>query len=202
VTTPPNHASQRIPMFIETPGFRVPLSRGFSSACAFHRSCKPRLSLKRITPIVPVLVAVLASLFAGCAHREKGYVEDTDPEMAAAIARAQKTLPHFWRTFDLRPHGESNFVLVVRITDKGRIEHFHTTDFERREGKTVVTISHSPKIVGSVKLGERIEIPEADITDWHYMRDGKYVGMFTMKPRFKLMPPEQVEAFKRVMTDP
>ena len=158
--------------------------------------------MKRITPSTLFLVAVLASLCAGCAHRDKGYVEDADPEMAAAIAKARAALPQFWQTFDQRPQGESNFVLVVRITDKGRMEHFHTTDFERRDGKTMVTISHAPKIVASVKLGDRIEIPAADITDWHYMRDGKYVGMFTMKPRFKYMPPEQVEAFKRVMTDP
>jgi uncharacterized protein YegJ (DUF2314 family) len=143
------------------------------------------------------------ALFTACAtKRDKGYVEDSDPEMAAAIAKAQATLPQFWQTFDQRPHGESNFVLVVRITDKGRIEHFHTTDFERRDGKTMVTVSHQPKIVASVKLGDRIEIPAADITDWSYMRDGKYVGMVTMKPRFKHMPAATVEAFKQVMTDP
>lgn len=158
--------------------------------------------MKRIAQIAPFLVAILAASFTGCAHRNKGYVEDTDPEMAAAIAKAQETLPQFWQTFDQRPQGESNFVLVVRITDKGRIEHFFTTDFARRDGMTMVTIGNSPKIVASVKLGDRIEIPEADITDWHYMRDGKYVGMFTMKPRFKYMPPEQVAAFKRVMIDP
>ncbi len=148
------------------------------------------------------ILALVAALLSGCAHRDKGYVEDTDPEMAAAIAKAQETLPQFWQTFDQRPHGESNFVLVVRITDKGRIEHFFTTDFERRDGKTMVTISNKPNIVASVKLGDRLEIPEADITDWRYMRDGKYVGMFTMKPRFKHMPPEHVEAFKGVITDP
>ena len=92
--------------------------------------------------------------------------------------------------FDKREHGESNFVLVVRITDKGRSEHFFTTDFERRDGKTMVTISHAPKIVASVKLGDRIEITEADITDWQYMRDGKYVGMTTFKARFERMPPD------------
>ncbi|PYX49239.1 MAG: hypothetical protein DMG76_37810 [Acidobacteria bacterium] len=41
-------------------------------------------------------------------------------------------------------------MLVVRITDKGHIEHFFTTDFERRDGKTMVTINHAPKIVASV----------------------------------------------------
>ncbi len=148
------------------------------------------------------LTGVLLMLLTACAKRDKGYVEDSDPEMAAAIAKAQATLPQFWQVFDQRAHGESNFVLVVRITDKGRIEHFHTTNFERRDGKTMVTISHAPKIAASVKLGDRIEIPAADITDWSYMRDGKYVGMATMKPRFKYMPADHVEGFKRVMTDP
>jgi uncharacterized protein YegJ (DUF2314 family) len=157
--------------------------------------------MRRIGQIA-LLVAVLAALCTGCAHRDKGYVEDTDPEMAAAISKAQRTLPQFWQAFDHGPHGESNFVLVVRITDKGRIEHFFTGDFERRNGKTMVTITNTPKIVASVKSGDRIEIPPADITDWFYMRDGKYIGMFTMKPRFKYMPAEHVEAFKRVMIDP
>jgi uncharacterized protein YegJ (DUF2314 family) len=149
-----------------------------------------------------LVLIVLFTLFAACANRDKGYVEDSDPEMAAAIARAQATLPQFWHAFDTREHGESNFVLVVRITHQGHIEHFYTSDFERRDGKTRVTISNAPKIVTSVKSGDRIEIPPLDITDWSYMRDGKYVGMRTMKPRFKYMPADQVEAFKRVMTDP
>jgi uncharacterized protein YegJ (DUF2314 family) len=122
--------------------------------------------------------------------------------MAAAIAKAQETLPHFWQVFNKRARGESNFVLVVRITDNGRIEHFSTTDFERRNGKAMVTISNPPKIVASVKSGDRIEVPAADITDWHYMRGGKYVGMFTMKPRFKHMRAGDVEQFKQVMIDP
>jgi len=158
--------------------------------------------MKRTAQIAPLLVGVLVALVTACARREKGYVEDTDPEMAAAIAKAQETLPHFWQAFDQRANGESNFVLVVRITDKGRIEHFFTTDFERRDGKTMVTISNKPKIVASVKSGDRIEIPPADITDWFYMRDGKYVGMRTIKPRFKHMPAAQVEAIKQVLTDP
>ena len=157
--------------------------------------------MKRIADITALLGAVLAALFTGCASRDKGYVEDTDPEMAAAIAKAQETLPHFWQTYDQRAHGENTFVLVVRITDKGRIEHFFTTEFERRDGNALVTISKKPNIVASVKMGDRIEIPKRDITDWFYMREGKYVGMFTMRPRFKYMPAEEVEAFKRVMID-
>jgi len=158
--------------------------------------------MNRSSQTALALIGVLLTSLTACAKRDKGYVEDSDPEMAAAIAKAQETLPQFWQVFDKRERGESNFVLVVRITDKGRIEHFHTIDFEHCDGKTMVTISHAPKIVASVKLGDRIEIPKEDITDWHFMRDGKYVGMTTIKPRFKHMPADQVEGFKRVMIDP
>ena len=108
--------------------------------------------MKRTAEIALLLVAVLVTLVTACAKRDKGYVEDSDPEMAAAIAKARQTLPQFWQVFDKRERGESNFVLVVRITDKGRIEHFYTTDFERRDGKTMVTISNHPNIVASVKF--------------------------------------------------
>ena len=158
--------------------------------------------MKRTAQIATLLVAVLVALVIAYVKRDKGSLADTDPEMAAAIAKAQGTLPQFWQTFDQRALGGSNFVLMVRITDKRHIEHFATTDFERRDGKTMVTISHQPKIVASVKLGDRIEIPAADITDWWYVRDGKFVGMATMKLRFKLMPADQAAAFKNVMADP
>jgi uncharacterized protein YegJ (DUF2314 family) len=160
--------------------------------------------MNRASQIALVLIGVLLTLLSACTKRDKSYVEDTDPDMAAAIAKAQATLPQFWQVFDKRKHGESNFTLVVRITDKGRIEHFQTTDFERRDGKTMVTINNAPKIVASVKLGDRIEIAEPDITDWHYMRDGKYVGMVTFKVQLKHMhlPADQSEQIKKTMTDP
>ncbi len=159
-------------------------------------------TMNRPSQTALTLIGVLLTLLTGCKTRDKGYVEDTNPEMVAAIAKAQKTLPQFWQVFNKREHGESNFVLVVRITNRGHIEHFVTTDFERRDGKTMVTISNAPNIVGNVKSGDQIEIPDTDITDWHYKRDGKYVGMFTMKPRFKYMPAETVEKLKQAMANP
>jgi uncharacterized protein YegJ (DUF2314 family) len=64
------------------------------------------------------------------------------------------------------------------------------------------TINNDPNTVTNVKLGERIEIPEADITDWLYMRDGKMVGNRTLKPLFKQMPTAEVERLKILMADP
>ena len=159
--------------------------------------------MKRTAQIALLLVAVVVTLLTACSKRDKVVgIGDDDPEMAAAIAKARQTLPQFWQVFDKREHGESDFVLVVRITDKGRIEHFFTTGFERRDGKTMVAISNKPNIVASVKLGDRLEIPEADITDWRYMRDGKYVGNVTIKAQFKHMRAADVEQVKKMMADP
>ena len=126
------------------------------------------------------------------------HIPDTDPEMAAAIAKAQETLPEFWQVFEAREHGESDFLLIIRITDEGRVEHFVITDFERRDGKTMVTIRSDPKVVSSVKRGDRIEIPAADITDWRYVRDGKDVGFRSVKVLLKHMPADHVQALKKL----
>ena len=158
---------------------------------------------RRSTITVTALVAILLSLIVGCSQRDKVVnVEDDDPEMVAAIAKARSTLPQFWQVFDKPERGESKFSLKVKITDKNGTEHFWATDIERREGKTMGTINNDPNIVGSVKLGDRIEIPEADISDWLYLRDGKMVGNRTLIPLLKKMPVKEAEAYRKMMAEP
>ena len=142
-------------------------------------------------------------MLTACSRKDKVVnVEDDDPEMVAAIAEARKTLPQFWQVFEKRERGESKFALKVRITDKKGTEHFWASDIERRDGKMIGTINNDPNIVASVKLGDRIEIPEADISDWLYMRDGKMVGNRTLKPLFKSMPAAEVKQLKSIMAEP
>lgn len=143
-------------------------------------------------------------LLAACSKPAKVAVGhgDADPEMAAAIARAQATLPQFWQVYENHEHSESNFTLIVRIADKGRVEHFTVTHFAQRDGKTMVTIDNTPKIVTNVKSGDEIEIPPLDITDWSYMYNGKYVGMQRLRVYLKDMPPAEVERIKATLADP
>jgi len=155
------------------------------------------------TITVTALVAILSLLLAACSKRDKVVnVEDDDPEMVAAIAKARSTLPQFWQVFDKPERGESKFSLKVKITDKKGTEHFWASEIERRDGKTMGTINNDPNIVASVKLGDRIEIPEADISDWLYMRDGKMVGNRTLVPLLKTMPAKEAEAYKKMMAEP
>jgi uncharacterized protein YegJ (DUF2314 family) len=159
--------------------------------------------MKHTTRTLLALAAVLFSLFTGCSKRDKVVnVDENDPEMLVAIAKARESLPQFWQVFEDRARGESDFALKVKITDKNGTEHFWATEIERQDGRTMATINNDPNIVASVKLGDRIEIPEADISDWLYLRDGKMVGNETLRPLLKTMPTDEAEKLKNMMADP
>ncbi len=159
--------------------------------------------MNRTSQIALALVGVLLALLTGCSKRDKVVkVADDDPEMNTAIAKARETLPQFWQVFDKPERGETGFALKVRITDKKGVEHFWATEVQRQDGKTMGTINNDPNTVAKVKLGDRIEIPEADITDWLYVREGKMVGNRTLKPLFKRMPAAEVERLRKMMAEP
>ncbi len=159
--------------------------------------------MKGISNLRLVVLLVVLTLLAACSKQDKVVrVPDDDPQMLAAIAKARDTLPQFWTVFDKRDHGESGFALKVKITDKSGSEHFWATDLQRRDGKITGTINNDPNIVSNVKLGDRIEIPEPDISDWLYMRDGKMVGNETVKPLLKTMSASEAERLKSMMANP
>jgi uncharacterized protein YegJ (DUF2314 family) len=129
-------------------------------------------------------------------------VSADDPEMNAAIEKARSSLPGFWQIYDTRPNGESDFCLKVKITDKDQVEHFWVINIERKDGKIFGTINNDPDIVKNVKLGDRITVNEADISDWLYIRNEKMVGNYTLRVLLKTMPKDEVEQYKQKLADP
>lgn len=122
--------------------------------------------------------------------------------MKAAIAKARETLPKFWDVFDSRGPGEDDFSLKVMITDENGTEHFWVIDIERKEDQIFGTINNDPEVVGNVRMAERIQFPEEDISDWTYFRDGKMFGNYTLRALFKQLPQEEVEQYKKILADP
>ena len=108
----------------------------------------------------------------------------------------------FWQKFDHPGPGETDFSLKVAIKDSNGTEHFWLVELERKDGKILGTINNDAEIVKSVKDGDRIPIPEADISDWMYMRDGKMVGNYTVRPLFKTMAADDVEKVKKMLAEP
>lgn len=146
---------------------------------------------------------VLATCILGCAKKDPIInVADDDPEMLAAIAKARETLPDFWQVFQKPEHGESDFSLKVPIKDKHGTEYFWLIQIERKDGKVSGTINNDSDTVKKVKYGDRISFEEKDIADWLYLRDGKMVGNYTVRPLFKKMTAKDVEKIKSMLAEP
>jgi uncharacterized protein YegJ (DUF2314 family) len=156
--------------------------------------------------LVTLLTGLLGISVASCSRQPNAdrviNVEDTDQEMNAAIEKARASLPSFWQAFDHHEPGESDFSLKVRITDSHGTEHFWTSDIERKDGKVFGTINNDPDIVKNVKIGDRVEIPEADISDWMFLREDKMVGNYTIRVLLKQMPAQEAEYYKQRLADP
>ena len=64
------------------------------------------------------------------------------------------------------------------------------------------TINNRPEIVRTVKFGQRIPLPEDDLTDWMYLQDGKIHGSETMRLLLKTLPPEEAKKLRAMLANP
>jgi uncharacterized protein YegJ (DUF2314 family) len=148
-----------------------------------------------------LLAGILVSCSDSTADKTIG-VEEDDADMKSAIAKAREALPRFWQSFEHPQPGEADFALKVKITDKHGTEHFWASKLERKDGKIMGTIDNDPNIVRRVKMGDRVEIPEADISDWTYLRGDKIVGNYTLRALFKHMSAKEVAKYKAMLAEP
>lgn len=122
--------------------------------------------------------------------------------MAAAIAKARAGLPDFWRALANPPAGTEGYSLKVAIHDGDQTEHFWTSDVEQKDTKIFATIANEPEMVGNVQEGQRIEVPEADISDWMSRRNGKIVGNETMRVLLDYMSQEEAAQYRAMLEEP
>jgi uncharacterized protein YegJ (DUF2314 family) len=129
-------------------------------------------------------------------------VPSEDAAMNAAIAKARASLPAFWAAMtDPAPETEG-YALKVEIRDGDQAEHFWTSDVQRQDGRITAVIANEPQIVGTVREGQRVEVPEADISDWMYMRKGKIVGNETLRVLLGYMPESEAAEWKAMLEEP
>ncbi len=75
-------------------------------------------------------------------------------------------------------------------------EHFWCTDIKTEKGVITGEIGNDAEIVKTVRLGQRVTIKEADISDWLYFKKGKMVGNYTVRPLMKSMNKEELDLLK------
>ncbi|HUG10902.1 MAG TPA: DUF2314 domain-containing protein [Opitutaceae bacterium] len=143
-----------------------------------------------------LIVLYLATLLVSCARdSDKGIsVSKDDPEMNAAIARAQETLPTFWAKRD-EVRDRFTGLLKVYFTDVGdedAREHMWVAVTEHRPDETIGTLLSEPIWLESVKGGDTVRFPDMRITDWLFVQDGRAQGAFTIRLlRTRMTPGER-----------
>ena len=156
------------------------------------------LGISRVTSLAMVTLLIACGTPDDTAIK----VSSGDAEMNLAISKARQSLPEFWRAFESPNEGESDFCLKVRIEDSNGAEHFWAINIQRENEKILGEIGNDANIVKSVKLGDQVMIEESDISDWLYMRNGKMVGNFTVRPLIKSMPVEEAQHIRSLLADP
>ena len=129
-------------------------------------------------------------------------VPNEDAAMNAAIAKARARLPDFWEKLANPPTGTEGYSVKVAIRDGDRTEHFWTSDIERTGERISAVIANEPQTVTTVREGQRIDVPEADISDWMFMRNGKVVGNETLRVLLDYMPDEEAAQYRAVLEEP
>lgn len=167
------------------------------------------MTARTLLTAVLLILTTWAATPLPAAFAQKGGVIDvpsSDQEMNAAIAKARSTLDVFWKSLEKPGPGEEEFALKVRIavggtgSDSG--EHIWMNGIERlADGRIAGRLANQPQRFKG-RIGERRVFSADDISDWMFIRNGKFVGMETMRPMLKRMPKEQADGFRARMENP
>lgn len=156
------------------------------------------------TPLIIVIGLLAATPLAAqtvlekAARDETATVADIDPNMAAAMRRAQSTLADFLKIAAAPSPGMQSFSLKVAVREGERVEYFWIAPFANNGSQFSGEINNTPRVVHSVKMGQTITFAQSDIVDWLYIENGTMKGNYTACALLKSAPKSEVAEFKKV----
>jgi uncharacterized protein YegJ (DUF2314 family) len=107
------------------------------------------------------------------------HIDQDDPAMNDAIAQARTTLPAFVATLrDPRP-GHRDFSIKAFFPEIG--EHIWVAELTHAEGAFSGTLGNEPVGPTTLRLGDRVSISEALVTDWKYIQHDVLVGGYSIR---------------------
>ncbi|MCP5395181.1 MAG: DUF2314 domain-containing protein [Sphingomonadaceae bacterium] len=130
----------------------------------------------------------------GREHDPITMVEAQDPEMNAAIAQAQATLPEWLALLADPPEGSGGFAFKFPLEG---FEHIWVGGVTRNGDVLSGRLANVPMLEGW-QQGDRVEVPLSEVSDWAWWdADGKAHGYRTVAVLMQRMPPAQAEQLRR-----
>lgn len=103
-----------------------------------------------------------------------------DPEMKAAIKKAQDTLDDFIE--ELGKPGDRYFSIKIAMPNsEDSIEHIWAEDVVYKDGEFKAKLANEPLQLPGMKLGDPVEATRDKISDWMIMDGDRMIGGYTAK---------------------
>ncbi len=159
--------------------------------------------MKSVIALALVLVSqpiLCQSLSEKAAKDELVFMRDEDPAMRRAFDVARSTLDDFLVIANERSPGKTDFAVKVAISEGMKTEYFWVVDFVRKGGDQFEgEIGNEPRMVKTVKLGQRYGFPRDRIVDWIYIDkvQRRMVGNFTLCALLTQEPKKDADDMKR-----
>jgi uncharacterized protein YegJ (DUF2314 family) len=121
-----------------------------------------------------------------------------DAVMDAAIRKARESLDTFWARLATPQPGDEGFAVKIAYPTRAKNsnEHIWANNVVRSGDMVAATINNDPRDIADLKRGQRVNVPISRITDWMYVRDGKFYGAQTLRAVLSRMPKEQADAYR------
>lgn len=120
-----------------------------------------------------------------------------DAAMNAAIDKAKQSVSQIIDALSNPKPGQSEFAVKVGIEDDGGVEHMWVGDVRYENGTFIGILNNEPQMVTSVKFGQKMTVPESEISDWMYVDNGKLVGGFTIRVLRDTLSDEEKAEFEK-----
>jgi uncharacterized protein YegJ (DUF2314 family) len=128
-------------------------------------------------------------------------IAEDDASMNQAIATARARVGEFIPLLQKPGPDHSDFSVKVPIHDGDKTEHMWLTPVRFDGTKFVGAINNDPEGVHTVKLGQEISVPKAEISDWMYVEmyveKGHLKGGFTLRVLRDKMGAKERQEFDR-----
>lgn len=124
-------------------------------------------------------------------------VADNDKAMDKAVEHARKSLGFFIAALKAKKAGDSGFAVKKAFMDGDQVEQIWvdqvTFDGKEFHGR----VNNKPLAVHNVRLGEKVTVSPAELTDWMFVKDGKLMGGYGTRVLYARLSPDEQAKFDK-----